>query len=271
MIPEFYGDKCVIMAHRGACVYAPQNTLPAFKKAFEMGFTSFETDVHCTKDGQIVLCHDYKIDKVSDGIGFITDYTLDKLRSFDFGSYFSDDFKNTPIPTLEELLDLTEEYTTGGIMNIELKPVKRGESEIAEKVINAVKRRGLLPRLLISSFDAELLLRAKKHENAVHTALIYPGFNNGFTTYFTPPINKVKSYGIYAIHPFLKYLDGRKVNWAHNLGIKIAPWTVNGKADINYALRLGCDAVISDYPERVREAVNSREQKKLGIKPVKKK
>ena len=103
MAKDLIGKKCMIMAHRGANTYAPQNTLPAFQKAFDLGFSSFETDIHCTKDNVIVVCHDYKINNVSDGIGKIADYSLDLLRSFDFGSYFSDTSKRISLCKISNL------------------------------------------------------------------------------------------------------------------------------------------------------------------------
>ncbi len=65
-----------VIAHRGASKAAPQNTMPAFLKAIEMGADGFENDVHLTKDGHVVICHNYDIDETSDGSGFIADYTL---------------------------------------------------------------------------------------------------------------------------------------------------------------------------------------------------
>ena len=81
--------QCNIISHRGANKYAPQNTLPAFKRALEIGTDGFETDVHLTKDGKVVLCHNYTIDETSNGKGAITDMVLDELKRYDFGSYFS--------------------------------------------------------------------------------------------------------------------------------------------------------------------------------------
>ena len=95
-----------VIAHRGACKVAPQNTMPAFEKGLELDVDGFETDVHLTADGVPVLCHDYEIEETSNGHGKITSMTLDELREFDFGSYFSEEFKDTKIPTLEEFLTL---------------------------------------------------------------------------------------------------------------------------------------------------------------------
>ena len=90
-----------IIAHRGASKAAPQNTLAAFKKAKAMGAHGFENDVHLTKDGVIVVCHNPTIDATSNGTGAICDMTLEELRQYDFGSYFSPEFAGEKIPTLK--------------------------------------------------------------------------------------------------------------------------------------------------------------------------
>ena len=95
-----------VIAHRGSNKKAPQNTLPAFRQAIAEGTDGFETDVHLTKDKKLVICHNYTIDDTSNGVGNITSYTLGELKKFDFGSYFGNDFANTPLPTLDEFLDL---------------------------------------------------------------------------------------------------------------------------------------------------------------------
>lgn len=90
--------KSLVIAHRGANKYAPQNTLAAFKKAYELGCDGFETDVHITKDGKVVICHNYTIDETSTGKGKVADMTLDELKGYDFGSYYSKKFEGTEIP-----------------------------------------------------------------------------------------------------------------------------------------------------------------------------
>ena len=261
MPEELIGKKCVIMAHRGANTYAPQNTLPAFQKAFDLGFSSFETDIHRTKDNIIVVCHDYKINNVSDGIGKIADYSLDLLRSYDFGSYFSDSFKNLRISTLDDLLELVKKETASGIMNIEIKSPKNGENGIVEQLIESVKKHGLFDRLLISSFDEKLLLHAKKIAADCRTGLLYPGPKSAVSTMY-PPFRIAKEIGAYSLHPFHKTLNKEIVNLAHSFGFKICAWTVNKKTDMQKCLKLGVDALITDQPELARDTINEFELQK---------
>lgn len=92
------------IAHRGASGYAPENTFAAFDIAAEMNADFIELDVQLTKDGQIVVIHDDKVDRTTDGSGFVKDFTLKKLQSLDAGSWYGAEFKGERIPLLEEVL-----------------------------------------------------------------------------------------------------------------------------------------------------------------------
>ena len=96
----------LLVAHRGYSDKYPENTMIAFQKAIEDGFDGIETDVHKTKDGQLVLCHDEKINRTSNGKGYIKDYTYEELLQFDFG--YKTKYKNQKIPLLKDLLELCQ-------------------------------------------------------------------------------------------------------------------------------------------------------------------
>ena len=90
----------LIIAHRGASGYAPENTMAAFEKALEMGAEGIELDVHLTADGEIVVIHDHTIDRTSDGKGVVGALTLEEIRKYDFGAWFDLNLRQR-IPTLE--------------------------------------------------------------------------------------------------------------------------------------------------------------------------
>ena len=164
--------RCNVISHRGANKEAPQNTLPAFRRSLEIGVDGFETDIHLSKDGVPVVCHNYTIDETSDGTGKINDLTLEQLRSHDFGSYYNEKFKGTTLPTLEEFLALCENADIQ-IMNIEIKPPLDGNMAIVEKTITAVKEHGLFDKLLISSFDPNVLVECKRIDSKCKTGFLY--------------------------------------------------------------------------------------------------
>ena len=111
--------KTFVYGHRGASGYAPENTLEAFAIAAEMKADGVELDVHFSKDGQVVVIHDDKIDRVSNGQGKVKEYTLEELRSFDFGYKFYGERRGIKIPTLDEVYALLA--PTGMTVNVEIK------------------------------------------------------------------------------------------------------------------------------------------------------
>ncbi len=245
-----------VISHRGANKYAPQNTLPAFAKSIEIGVDGFETDVHMTRDKVPVICHNYTIDDTSDGMGSIATYDLDELKKFDFGSYFSPKFAGTKIPTLDEFLDLTETSDIE-IMNIELKSPKNGETDIVEKTITAVKEHGLFDRLLISSFDPKLLVKAKIIDKNCKTGLLYCStYPLGVMMNFFP-ITYAKKIGVDALHPMmLPYVNPLFVKNAHRAGLKVNVWTVDKTIDIKYVIKCNVDGIITNCPDRVKTIIS---------------
>ncbi|NHB85223.1 hypothetical protein G7085_12910 [Tessaracoccus sp. HDW20] len=107
-----------IWAHRGACAYAPENTLPAFELAVQMRADGVELDVQRTADGQLVTIHDETINRTSNGVGRVVDLTMEDLRRCDFTNGFAGR-RGVKIPTLHEALDVFR--NTSMTVNVELK------------------------------------------------------------------------------------------------------------------------------------------------------
>ena len=240
----------LIISHRGANKYAPQNTIPAFKEAIEIGIDGFETDLHLTKDGHVVICHNYTIDETSTGKGKISDMTLDELKSYDFGSYFSNEFKDTEIPTIDEFLSLVES-TDLKVLNIEIKPPKEKETAIVRETIKAVKEHGLFDKLLISSFSPEILKEAKRLDKNCKTGFLY-GPNSPTTPFVAwRIISYAKSLGCDAIHPHFIFVNKKYIEKAHTAGLMVNPWTVDLPEIIDNLIRWGADGIITNLPDVV--------------------
>ena len=248
---------CKVISHRGANKHAPQNTLPAFEKSIQIVVDGFETDIHVTKDGIPVVCHNYTIDETSDGKGLIADMTLDELRKYDFGSYFSSDFKGTKIPTLEEFLTLCERADIE-ILNIELKSPKQGETGIVKKTIDAVKAHGLFDKLIISSFDAKLLVEAKQIDSSCRTGLLYSLQTFSSAKVFFMPATYASSIKADALHPHFIHVTPGYVYRAHKKGIKVNVWTVDKEFLVKYLLLCGVDGIITNIPEMVKSIISKR-------------
>lgn len=256
---------CNIISHRGANTFAPQNTIPAFQKSIELKVDGFETDVHLTKDGIPVLCHNYTINATSDSKGNITAFTYDELSQFDFGSYFSPAYKGTKIPTVDEFLTLAEKADLK-VLNIELKsPKEAKEAEIVELTIDMVKEHGLLDRLLISSFNPELLVRAKEYEPECKTGLLYSPDKRLGWVISRDAVAYAENIGANALHPHEIFVSRNYVDRAHAHGIMVNPWTVDKPKNIEKMLDCGVDGIITNRPDLVKHLMTIREENEKNI------
>ncbi len=232
-------EKTLVWAHRGASGYRPENTLEAFALAAELGADGVELDVHFTKDGQVVVIHDEKIDRTSNGQGEVKDYTLDELNLFDFGFKFYGERRGVKIPTLDEVYALLA--PTGLTVNVEIKAT---DADLPAACDRIAKKYNMENKVIYSSFDHLQLVRMKQANSDAVTAPLY-GFN------LVNPWNYAKDMGAGAVHPRLSLLDklDNYVDRCHNAGLRVHPWTANTKEDIAYLVSLGCDAVITNYPD----------------------
>ena len=118
----------LIIAHRGDLSRAPENTLPAFQRAWEAGADGVELDVRLTRDGRLVVFHDRNLDRTSNGTGPVNHCTLADIRSLDVGSWFAPEFNGETAPTLDEVFEsLPRDY----LINVEMKVVVTGMKHIA--------------------------------------------------------------------------------------------------------------------------------------------
>lgn len=249
---------CDIIAHRGANKRAPQNTLPAFQKALDMNTDGFETDVHLTKDGVPVICHNKTIDATSNGTGAIEDMTLEQLKSYDFGSYMGLEFKGTTLPTLEEFLQLAQGKNLK-ILNIELKqePDAARREKLVRTTLEMVEKYGLSDILLISTFSTKILALIQEISPKTKTAYLYPqGYWQGYKVAYLP-IRLLKKLGCYAVHPHKICVRKGYVEAMHKAGIKVNVWTIDESNDIKAMLEAGVDGIITDCPDRVRALINA--------------
>ena len=235
----------LVLAHRGANKVAPQDTLPAFQKALDFNADGLETDVHLSLDGHIVICHNYTIDETSNGTGRVDEMTLSQLKSYDFGSYFSDEFKGVTLPTLPELLDLTKSMK---LINIEIKPPQK-DCDLVKKVVEAIHEYGIVENSIVSCFDPECIRLVKEIDKNVKTGLLYEDDKLGNEIMTFGVAKYCKQLNADAAHPHRKLITEAEVIDLHNLGIAVNPWTVNKEEEIVRFTQWGCDALISDVPD----------------------
>ena len=160
----------LVIAHRGDHSAAPENTLPAFQRALSAGADGVELDVRLTRDGQLVVFHDYRLDRTSDGQGRVMDRSLAEVRSLDVGSWFGPDFKSEIAPTLDEVFELLPQDF---LINVELKVVLKGMKQIAHLVAETIARHGRWASTLVASFNPVALYHLRRFEPRIARGYIW--------------------------------------------------------------------------------------------------
>lgn len=232
-----------IWAHRGASGYAPENTLEAFALAVEMGADGVELDVQMCRDGYLVVAHDERIDRVSNGTGFVRDYTLRELKRFFFNRTHPE-YADARIPTLQEVYELLK--GTGLCINVELKTGIYFYNGLEERVLELTKRMGMEERVIYSSFNHYSVKKIKALRPDAQTGILYSDGIFSVASY-------AESIGADALHPAIYNLQYPELaEQARERGLKIHVWTVNTEEQRDMCLDAGADAVISNFPDKMR-------------------
>ncbi|MFT8928605.1 MAG: glycerophosphodiester phosphodiesterase [Sporolactobacillus sp.] len=229
-----------IIAHRGSKSNRPENTLAAFEEAKRVKSDGIELDVHLTKDQKVVVIHDEKVNRTTNGKGQIKNFTLEELKQLDAGSWFSPKYKGEKIPTLIEVLQLLADYR--GILNIEFKTDRNIYPGIEERVFQLVQNYRSNYSVVYSSFNHESLMRMKKINPQAETALL-------LWERLADPWRYTEQVGATAQHLWEPSAFSETTEQLHAHHIKVRAWTVNKPKNMHLAFNLGIDALITDYPE----------------------
>lgn len=230
-------------AHRGASGYYPENTMLAFEKAIEMGCTGIETDVQMTRDGVLVLIHDEMVNRTTNGVGLVKDFTYEQLIKFDAGTWFQEGFVGCRIPRLDELIHLIK--NTDIILNIEIKTGVIEYPDIEEKIIENIYKHELQKRVILSSFNHYSMVKCKEISKEIKTGLL-------FMEGLYKPYDYVKYVGADAMHPYFYAVRKEIIKEAKEEGIEINTFTVNDKNYMKYFFELDLDGIITNYPDKLK-------------------
>ncbi len=232
----------MIFAHRGASAHAPENTLPAFQLAVAQSADAIELDVKLSADGQVVVVHDATVDRTTDGQGRVRDLSLAQLKSLDAGSFFSQQYRGTKIPTLEEVFEALGRRT---FINVELTNYTTPRDQLVEKVCRLVSRFGLQERVLFSSFFASNLSKARACLPDVPRGLLaFHGLLGAWARSFGFAFGRYQ-----ALHPYLEDVTPQQVQRVHRLQRRIHVWTVNAADDMRRLFQWHVDAIFTDDPQ----------------------
>ena len=231
-------------AHRGFSGLYPENTRIAFEKAVEAGADGIELDVHLTRDGEVVIIHDERIDRTSNGTGWVKDMTLAQLRQYDYSYTFAGQYGVQTILTLREYFDLIA--PTALVTNIELKTGIFEYPGIEQAVYSLIDAYKLQSRVIISSFNHYSVQRMKAIDPALKCGLLTESWliNAGAYT---------RAAGAECLHPLFCSLTADAVAEIKAQGVEINTWTVNEKEHMRRLIAAGVDSLISNWPDRVNE------------------
>jgi len=160
----------LIIAHRGDQSSAPENTLAAFRRALAAGADGVELDVRLTLDGQLVVFHDGRLDRTSNGCGLVNEHTLAEVKSLDVGAWFSPEFRREAAPTLDEVFEtLPHDF----LVNVEMKVLIKGMKLIAQRVAETILRHQRLSSTLVASFNPMALCYLRSIEPRIARGYIW--------------------------------------------------------------------------------------------------
>jgi glycerophosphoryl diester phosphodiesterase len=256
------------IAHRGARSLAPENTMPAARKAHEVGASGWELDVAMTADGELVLLHDDTLERTSDATQVYKDrqpwrvenFTLAELQQLDFGSWFvrEDPFKQvaagavtpeeqaaiqgTQIPTLQEALEYTRAHQW--FVNVEIKDATGtpADATIVKAVVDLIRELGMNELVLVSSFNHAYLKQVKALQPSLATGALVD-------KYQPDPVTLVKELGAQAYHPSRKVINAEQIQALRQEGFAVYVWTVNDEDEMRELIAMGVSGIITDYPQ----------------------
>lgn len=236
-----------LWAHRGCSQRYPENTMLAFEKAAAVqGLTGIELDIQLTKDGEMVVIHDERVDRTTEGIGFVRDYTLSEIKRLHI---YAGSHKSQKIPTITEVLDLLEPALRAGLrLNIELKNNICPYDGMEEKIIELIRQRDLENHVLYSSFSAKSLEKIRRLKPQAELGIL--------DSKVSDCLYKLRGgCGADALHPFWRAVDLSKEDledytvraW---MGGHLYPEKPTGtKLDIKALERQGITDVMLNEPE----------------------
>ena len=259
-----------VIAHRGSSGDAPEHTLSAYKRALDDGADALECDVRLTRDGHLVCVHDRRVDRTSNGRGVLSTLELAELSALDFGSWREtwEDFEDPEVPdrdraeilTLRRLLETVASHDRPVEVAIETKHPTRYAGLVERQLISLLEQFGWAhPRLgrtspvRVMSFSQLSLRRMRVLAPSVRTVYLMDRVPLRFRDGTLPPGVRIAGPSIEVVRAHPRYVER-----VQRLGHAVHVWTVNAVEDVTLCSDLGVDAIITDRPRRVLDALGRR-------------
>jgi glycerophosphoryl diester phosphodiesterase len=234
----------LVIAHRGASGTCPENTLAAFRRAEALGADMIELDVQLARDGNVVVIHDWTLDRTTDGSGPVAARSLAELRALDAGGWFASAFSGERVPTLAEVL-----AEVRLAINVELKPL--GDDGLEASALAVVEMAGALERVVFSSFEMTALERLRARSRAATVAVLWE------TDSMEEAIRHMERVDARALHLRKDGATPAALDAAARRAIPVRVWTVNEPADFARLATARVDGIFTDFPERFLHQLKS--------------
>ena len=250
---SFDDPDTIIVAHRGASKYAPENTIPSFKLAWEQGADAIEGDFYLTKDGEIVCIHDKDTKRVSGVKKIVAESTLEELRKLDAGSWFGEEWKGTLIPTISEVFATIPD---GKKIYIEIK----SGSEILPKLFEELTKSGLKKnQIVVISFDKNVIRNLKNKDPGIKAFWLSDFKRDKFSGKTEPSINSVIDVlwrtgadGLSSTH---KLIEDSFIKEIQSEGFEYHVWTVDDPETARRFKKLGAKSITTNDPGHIKKSL----------------
>ncbi|HRH44557.1 MAG TPA: glycerophosphodiester phosphodiesterase family protein [Pyrinomonadaceae bacterium] len=247
----------LIIAHRGASAFAPENTLAAFERAIEEGADGLEFDVRIAKDGVPIVFHDATLRRIAQKRVSVTNFTAEELGKLDVGSWFNfkypkkanTDFSRETVPTLTKFLDFLGDFK--GLLYLELKCKESEIATLVKNVTEIVKKSKLFPNIIIKSFKLEAVAQTNKLLPEVRTAALFAPEIMTLLKKQSHLIDKAKECKADELSLHFSLATQKLVESADRQGMPTLIWTADHPVWVKRASEIGLKAIITNNPARL--------------------
>ena len=249
-----------IIAHRGGSNLAPENTMAAFQNALNLGVDMIEIDIEQTIDSVVVVIHDTKVDRTTNGKGKVDSLTYSYIKTLDAGSWYDSRFKGEKISTLEEVLQAVNGKAT---VLIEIKSGDELYPGIEKRTVETIQHFNAHSWTIVQSFNKKTVERVKILDNKIVT---YYLLGRNFMSYYHSLQAKIKKnkiqeflYDGIAVH--YSMLNAASVDSVKQMGLGVFTWTVDEEDDMTKMIEFGVDGIITDSPDKLIGLIESMKTK----------
>jgi glycerophosphoryl diester phosphodiesterase len=274
MISETAG-RPLIIAHRGARSLAPENTIAAAHKAFEIGADMWELDVGMTADGELLVIHDSTLTRTSNAKEVfperrpwsINEFAFDEINGLDFGTWFIEEdpfgqiaagavspteaerYRGEGAPTLRQALGFTRERNWH--VNVEIKDLRGtlGDSQVVPNVVALIEELDMVDRVLVSSFNHRYLKEVRGRNPRIATGALVSKRESD-------PASLLHELGAQAYHPSASAIRRREITRLREEGFQVNVWTVNEPKVMRGLIKAGASAIFTDFPQLLKSLVS---------------